>query len=71
MKEIGHQSAQRRRGREMLDRQADLGRALRRGGATGDVIGPGKRKRDDAFAPNPRRRMGDRPQGPQEFSIAT
>ena len=71
MREIGHQSAQRRRAREMLDRQADLGRALRRGGARGDVVGTGKRKRDDAFVPNPRRRTGDRPPGPQEFSIAT
>ena len=72
MREIGHQSAQRRRGREMLDRQADLGRALRRGGAMGNVVGPGKRKRDEnEFQPNPRRRMGDRPPGPQMFSIAT
>ena len=74
MREIGHQGDQKRRGREMLDRQADLGRALRRGGATGDVQDLGKRKRQD-IDPNPRknpiRKMGDRPSGPQQFSIAT
>ena len=72
MRELGHQSEQRRRGREMLDRQADLGRALRRGGARGDVVTLGKRKRDaEIFAPNPRQRTGERPAGPQQFSIAT
>ena len=72
MRELGHQGMQARRGREMVDRQADLGRALRRRGARGDVVGPGKRKREaDEFAPNPRQRIGDRPVGPQHFSIAT
>ena len=74
MRELGHQDEQQRRGREMVDRQADLGRALRRGGARGDVVPLGKRKREDEFAPNARpamRRMGDRPPGPQQFTIAT
>ena len=53
MRELGHQSEQRRRGREMLDRQADLGRALRRGGARGDVQDLGKRKREYEFATEP------------------
>ena len=74
MRELGHQGEQQRRGREMVDRQADLGRALRRGGARGDVVPLGKRKREYEFAPNPRpamRRMGERPTGPQQFTIAT
>ena len=72
MRELGHQGMQARRGREMVDRQADLGRALRRGGAMGDVVPLGKRKRDaEVFAPNPRQRTGDRAPGPQQFSIAT
>jgi len=74
MRELGHQREQARRAREMVDRQADLGRALRRGGQRGDVVPLGKRKRDDEFAPNPRpgmRRTGDRPAGPQQFTIAT
>ena len=75
MRELGHQGEQARRGREMVDRMSDLGRALRRGGRTGDVVGPGKRKRErDRFAPNPRPgvpRLGDRPPGPQQFNIAT
>ena len=72
MRELGHQGTQRRRGREMVDRMGDLGRALRRGGAMGDVVALGKRKRDtEEFAPNPRQRVGDRPAGPQTFSIAT
>ena len=73
MRELGHQGEQTRRGREMVDRMGDLGRALIRGGAPGNVTGPGKRKRD-GFAPNPRpggRRLGDRPPGPQQFNIAT
>ena len=72
MREIHEQGMQRRRGREMVDRMGDLGRALRRGGARGDVVPLGKRKRDaEVFAPNPRQRIGDRPVGPQLFSIAT
>ena len=73
MRELGHQGEQRGRAREMVDRQADMGRALRRGGARGDVQDLGKRKRDQEFVPNPRpamRRMGDRPSGPQQFDIA-
>jgi hypothetical protein len=72
MRELGHQGEQARRGREMVDRMGDLGRAIRRGGARGDVVGPGKRKREaEVFAPNPRQRIGDRAPGPQQFSIAT
>jgi hypothetical protein len=73
MQELGHQGMQRRRAGEMIDRMGDLGRALRRGGARGDIVGQGKRKRDDAeeFAPYPRQRVGGRPAGPQQFSIAT
>jgi hypothetical protein len=72
MRELGHQGEQWRRGREMVDRQADLGRAVRRGGGQGDVVPLVKRKRDaDVFAPNPRQRTGDRVPGPQQFSIAT
>ena len=72
MRELGHQGEQRRRGREMVDRMGDLGRAIRRGGARGDVVPLGKRKRDaEIFAPNTRQRIGDRPVGPQQFSIAT
>ncbi len=72
MREIHEQGMQRRRGREMVDRMGDLGRALRRRGARGDVVGPGKRKREEEqFAPEPRRRVGERPIGPQQFTIAT
>ncbi len=71
MRELGHQGMQKRRASEMLDRKDDMGRALRRGGARGDVVGLGKRKRDaEEFAPNPRQRKGDRPVGPQRFSIS-
>ena len=71
MRELGHKGEQHRKGREMVDRMGDLGRAIRRGGAQGDVVGPGKRKNEEVFAPNPRRRTGDRPTGPQRFDIAT
>lgn len=72
MREVHEQGMHRRRAREMIDRMNDLGRAIRRGGAQGDVVAPGKRKRDfEEFVPNPRRRIGDRPPGPQTFSIAT
>ena len=74
MRELGHQGMQARRGREMVDRMGDLGRALRRGGQRGDVVVAGKRKREEEFTPNPRpamRLLGDRPVGPQQFSIAT
>jgi hypothetical protein len=72
MREVHEQGMQRRRGREMVDRMSDLGRAIRRGGARGDIVGPGKRKREEEeFAPDPRRRVGAGPAGPQRFSIAT
>ena len=70
MRELGHKGEQHRKGREMVGRMGDLGRAIRRGGAQGDVVGPGKRKNEEVFAPNPRRRTGDRPTGPQSFDIA-
>ena len=37
MRELGHQGEQQRQAGEMVDRQADMGRALKRGGARGDV----------------------------------
>ena len=70
MRELGHQHAQRERKTEMLDRQNDLQRAIRRGGARGDVVPLGKRRREDQDAFAPRRRVGERPAGPQRFSIA-
>ena len=69
MRELGHQHAQRERKSEMLDRQNDLRRAIRRGGARGDVavIGDKRKRSPDAFVP--RRRVGERPAGPQRFNI--
>ena len=70
MRELAERGAQARQGRETVDRMNDLGRALRRGGAPGDVEGPGKRKRAaQRFAPNTRRRTGERPPGPQTFRL--
>ena len=71
MREVGEQAGQRRRAREMVDRMSDLGRAIRRGGQRGDVVGPGKRKREMEEEFNPRPRLGNRPTGPQRFSIGT
>ena len=72
MRELHEQKMQTKRKSEMVDRMNDGRRALRRGGQRGDVVGPGKRKREaEAFAPNPRPRIGDRPVGPQQFRIAT
>ena len=72
MREMAERGAQARQGRQTVDRMNDMGRALRRGGAPGDVEGPGKRKRTaQAFVPNPRQRIGDRMTGPQQFNIAT
>ena len=62
MRGIGHQSSQRRRGREMLDRQADLGRALRRGGARGDVVPLGKRKEPEPDEPRSMLRRAAQPE---------
>ncbi len=71
MRELAERGAQAHQGRETIDRMNDLGRALRRGGAPGDVADPGKRKRGERrFVPNPRRRVGDRPPGPQTFTLA-
>ena len=69
MRELGHQHAQTERRSEMLDRQNDLQRAIRRGGARGDVVPLGKRKRESQDAFVPRRRTGERPSGPQQFRI--
>ena len=71
MRELGNKGEQNRKAREMVDRMGDLGRAIRRGGAHGDVVGAGKPKNEEIFAPNLRRRTGDRPTGPQRFDIAT
>ena len=72
MREIAEQSRQRGRASEMVDRRGDLRRAVRRGGQQGDVVGAGKRKRDDdTFEPNPRTRRVERLAGPQRFTIAT
>jgi hypothetical protein len=72
MRELHEQKMQTKRKSEMVDRMNDGRRALRRGGQRGDVVGPGKRKREaEVFAPNPRQRIGDRPAGPQQFTIAT
>ena len=51
MRELGHQGEQARRGREMIDRRNDLGRAIRRGGARGDVVPLGKRKIGRSLGP--------------------
>jgi hypothetical protein len=69
MRELGHQHAQTERKSEMLDRQNDMQRAIRRGGARGDVVPLGKRKRESQDAFVPRRRTGERPTGPQRFRI--
>jgi len=63
------------RARETVDHAADLRRAARRGGAPGDVVPLGKRKRRELeMDPNPRAatraRQGIRPAGPQRFNIA-
>ena len=70
MQEVGAQKSQRRRAAEMLDRQGDLRRALRRGGERGDVVPLGKRKNE--FGPGPfsaRQRVQDRPDATQRFTM--
>jgi len=72
MKEIYAQSEAAKRGRETLDIE---NRTLRRGGAPGDVVPLGKRKRPNTQPdPNPRAtlrlRKGLRPNGPLRFTIA-
>ena len=56
---------------EMIDRKNNLNRAIRRGGGLGDVVQPGKRKRESnlVFVPRHRQRSGDRLT--LHFSIAT
>ena len=72
MRELHEQKMQTKRKSEMLDRKDDLGRAIRRGGQRGDVVGPGKRKREaEDFFPNPRQRISDITSKLQRFSIAT
>ena len=70
MQELGHSNSQGEKRAAMGERMGDLARAVRRGGATGDVVGPGKRKREGA-GPGfvPRRRVGERAPGPQTFTI--
>ena len=71
MQELGHAKSQGASSAGMKERMGDLARAVRRGGATGDVVGPGKRKRDSngpSFVP--RRRVGERAPGPQIFTMA-
>ena len=70
MQDLAERQKQARRGREMIDRRMDLGRAIRRGGERGDVVGPGRRKREDENRdPNLRRRILDREPGPQRFTM--
>ena len=70
MREIGHQGMQARRRTEMVERMNDGRRAIRRGGAMGDVVGPGKRKNEGPPQEfRPRQRVGERPAGPQMFSL--
>ena len=57
MRELGHQGMQSKRKLEMVERMNDGRRAITRGGARGDVVGPGKRKNEFAqggFAPRQR-----------------
>ena len=71
MQELGHAKSQGASSAAMGERMGDLARAVRRGGATGDVVGLGKRKREGAgprFAP--RQRVGERAPGPQTFTMA-
>ena len=46
MADLGYQKMQQSKKREMLDRQDDLRRAIRRGGKQGDVVPLGRRKRE-------------------------
>ena len=70
MRELGHAHTQAQGRSEMIDRQNDLQRAVRRGGGIGDVVPLGKRKRSPgAFSRQAQPRVGGRPAGPQRFSL--
>ena len=71
MRELGHAATQNQGRSEAIDRQNDLQRAVRRGGAYGNVVPLGKRKRSppNAFLRQAQPRVGGRPAGPQRFSI--
>ena len=74
MREIAEKQLQQQRKVQMGQRHNDLRRALRRGGAPGDVpqaLGKRKRIDDDNRGAISRPRTGERPLGPQMFSIAT
>ena len=72
MQEIAERGLQSTRKVEMVQRGKDLRRAINRGMAPGDVVPVGKRKRDgeDDRGNISKARIGDRPMGPQRFSIA-
>ena len=65
MADIGYMKMQQSRKREMLDRQDDLRRAIRRGGQRGDVVPLGRRKREtNPLVENkPNRRARPTPKG--------
>ena len=71
MHELGHSKSQGEKRAAMGERRNDLDRAVRRGGAMGDVVGLGKRKREggDTSQFVPRRRVGERAPGPQTFTM--
>ena len=70
MREIANAHEQAQGRTEALDRRGALQRAARRGGAPGDVVGLGKRKRDDAPAAFvPQRRVRERSAGPQRYTL--
>ena len=73
MREIGQRHAQENQHTEALERQHERSsmqaRAARRGGAVGDVVPLGKRvAAQEPFTT--RRRVGERPAGPQRFTLA-
>ena len=72
MHELGHSKSQGEKRAAMGERRNDLDRAVRRGGAMGDVVGLGKREREggDTSQFVPRRRVGERAPGPQTFTLA-
>lgn len=71
MREVGQQGMQNRRRSEMVERVQEGRRAVRRGGAVGDVVSLGKRKLAQEGMPafQPRQRTGERRAGPQMFSL--
>ena len=63
MADLGRQKTQETRKREMLDRRDDLRRAMRRGGAQGDVVPLGRRKRETNPVVENKPRRRPRPSG--------